>query len=351
MTKKNILALVVFIVLAVASIFIYKKKNGSTLADEPLADFAIADTATITKIFLTDNQGNSALVERVPGERLWNLNKKYKARKDGVDLVLETINRIRVRGAVSKTSRDNMMKILATGGKKVEIYQGGDEPTKIYYVGPSTPDHMGTIMLLEIPGEGRSEEPYITHMEGFTGFLTPRFFTSEMEWRYTGYYSYPELNFTEVQVIDNYAPQNSVKVEYLGGNNISLFTNYQPALESYNTQVSDFDSLLVKDLLLLFKKVHFDSYNTLLRPEAMDSMDKVIPAYTLRVKEKSGNYKDLRLYNKRAAVEKYDEEGNLKPWDLDYFWAKTESGEYALAQKFVFGPIVVPISYYLKRNV
>lgn len=349
--KKNLLLLIVFAVLAIAAYFVYLKKNGSTIANEPLTDFAIADTASITKLFLTDKKGNSVLLERKPGE-LWALNGKYKARKDAIDLVLETIYRIRVRGMVSNASRDNMMKVLASGGKKVEIYQNGnDEPSKIYYVGSSTPDHFGTIMLLEIPEIGRSEEPYITHMEGFTGFLTPRFFTDEMEWRYTGYYSYPELNFSEIQIIDNYIPENSLKVEYHGGNDIALFGGYQPGIDAFTGKIHEFDSLAVKDLLLLFKKVHFDSYNTLLKASAMDSIDKVIPAYTIKVKEQNGKYKDLLLYNKRAAKTHRDEEGNIIPWDMNFYWAKTQDGEYALAQKFVFNPILFPLKYYVKPGV
>ena len=347
--KRNIILLIAFVVLGAAAIFIYKKQTGSTLSGQPLTEFAIQDTASISKIFLTDNNGKTVTIERTPNNGLWTLNGKYKARRDAVNNLLQTINRIRVRGAVSAASRDNMMRVLASAGKKVEIYTGGDEPAKIYYVGTSTPDHMGTVMLLEIPGIGRAEDPYITHMEGFTGFLTPRFFTDEMEWRYTGYFAYPNLEFSEVQVIDNYNPQNSFGVQYKGGNNISLFAGYQPGVQAFSTSIPNYDSVAVKDLLILFKKVHFDSYNTLLRREAIDSINKVVPAYTLRVKENTGKVKELNLYNKRAAKREFDAQGNESPWDGNFYWAKTEEGEFALAQKFVFNPILLPLGAYLKK--
>jgi hypothetical protein len=348
--KKNIILLIVFLALGAAAWFVYKKNSSSTLTDQPLADFAVADTASVTKIFITDGKGNKVLVERIPGQTLWKLNNRLYARRDAVNLLLDTFKRIKVRGSLSDKASENMLRVLASSGKKVEIYQGGEKPSKIYYVGTSTPDHMGTIMLLEIPGIGRSETPYITHMEGFTGFLTPRFFTDENEWRYTGYYEFPKLELSKIEIIDNYKPQESFAIEYKGGNDIKLFGGYQPALETYNGPVPVFDSIAVKDYMLLFKQVHFDSYNTMLKPEAMDSIDKVLPAYTIKVTDLNNEKKELKIYLKRAAKKHLDAEGNVIPWDMEFLWAKTQDGEYALAQRFVFNPILIPLNRFLPKK-
>ena len=61
---------------------------------------------------------------------------------------------------------------------------------KTWYVGTATPSHTGTYMVLETP-EGRGAKPYVVHMEGFTGYLSTRFFTSERDWRYTGMFITP----------------------------------------------------------------------------------------------------------------------------------------------------------------
>jgi hypothetical protein len=346
--KKNLLLLGLLVVLALAAYFIYKKDSASTLAGKPLSDFAIADTASVTKIFIADKQGKSVLLERIPGQRYWKLNGKYLARKDALDLLLATVNRLNVKGVLPEAGRDNMMRVLASSARKVEIYQGGDEPSKIYYIGTATPDHQGTIMLLEIPGIGRSDEPYITYMEGFTGFLTPRFFPDESEWRYTGMFDYPTMDFTQVDVIDNMNPETSFCVNYYGGNSIGMQTGYNVYTNSFSTPIPVFDTLKVKDLLIQFKKVYFETYNTYLKPEAIDSINRTVPAYTLQVHEKSGATKKVDIYNKRAAKRHFDDAGNVVPWDMDYFWAKTGEGEMALAQRFVFGPLVKPLGFYLK---
>lgn len=347
--KKNILLIVVLVALALVAYFVYSKNSSSTLKDQELAQFAIEDTASINKIFIVDSQGKSVLLEKVEGERLWNLNKKYKARKDAIDLLMDTFKRIRIRGNLAPKAAENMVRVMSSSAKKVEIYQGGDEPSKIYYVGPSTPDHVGTIMVLEIPGKGRSEEPIITHIEGFTGFLTPRFFTDENEWRYTGYYEFPNLEFKKIEVIDNYTPSQSFSIAYNGGNDIQLKGGYQSGTNSFSEDISNFDSLAVKDYLLLFKKVHFDSYNTNLKPEAMDSISKVLPAYSIRVTDNNGKTKELTIYLKRAVKKHLDQQGKIIPWDMDFHWGRSETGEFALAQRFVFNPILIPIQAFLRN--
>lgn len=344
--KKNLILFVVLLVLISLAYYVWQKSGKSTLADKPLSEFTIEDTASVNKIIITDHFGKVAKLERQPGQALWKLNDKYSARKDAVDLLLKTMKMIRVRGNVSEKARDNMMKILITSGKRVEIFQGGNQPSKIYYIGSPTPDHTGTIMLLEIPEIGRSEEPYITHMEGFTGFLSTRFFTSELEWRYTGIFEYPELDFEEVQIINHMIPTSSLSIAYTGGNDIRIMSDFNESTREFKNTVVKFDSLKVKDLLLLFKKVHIESYNTLLKPEAEDSMRNITPAYTIVVKEKEGKSKSVDLYLKRAAKIEYDEQGNVTPWDMEYLWARTEANEFGLAQLFTFEPLLRPLDYY-----
>ena len=348
--KKNLILFVVFVVVGIAAWLVYRKNHTSTIADQPLSAFAIEDTASINKVVIVDMNGQRATLERKSGDKLWTLNNKYLARKDATDLLLKTFSQIRVRGNVADKMRDNAMKLLSTSGKKVEIYTGGDEPAKIYYVGTSTEDHTGTIMLLEIPGIGRSQEPYITHMEGFTGFLTTRFFTCENEWRYTGIFEYPDLEFKRVQMINHNNPNYSFEVQFNGGNDIKLLGGYLPSSGEFSITQPSFDTLAVKDFLLLFKKAHVESFNTLLRPEAADSMRAIPPAFTIRVFENSGMDNKIDLYLKRSPTINYDENGNPVPWDVDYFYARTMSDEFAMAQMYTFQPMVKPIEFYLSKN-
>jgi len=343
--KKNSILLLVLAGLAIAAGIVYFQSHTSTIADEPLTDFAIEDTAKVNKVVITDHLGKVATVERVPGERLWKLNGQLQAREDAVNLMLKTFNRIRIRGNVSDSSRDNMLKLLASSSKRVEIFTGDDEPAKIWYVGIPTPDHTGTVMLLEIPGIGRSEEPYIVHMEGFTGFLSTRFFTNEMEWRYTGIFEYPHLEVSKVRMINHMIPTDSWEVRFSGGNNLELWScNEAGANEK---KALRFDTTAVKEQLLLFKKVHVESFNTQLNELQTDSLRNAQPAYTLEVTDNQGKSTTIDLHLKPSKKPMEDDYGNIIPFDLDYFWAKTQDGEIAMAQSYNFSPLLNPIGKFV----
>ncbi len=338
--RKNIVLVVILCIIGGVAFWMYQKKHTSSIAENEFTQFAIEDTASIQKIFIADHDGNQALLERDPQSRLWNLNKKYKAREDAIKNLLQVIHRVRVRGNVANTARDNMMKIMATSGKKVEIYTTDpEEPTKVFYIGPNTPDHCGTIMLLELDGE-KSPEPYICHMEGFTGFLNPRFFAEEMEWRYTGIFDHPQLDIQKIDFQFN-QPQWNYSISYAGGNDIRL--------EQNGLNIPLFDTLAVKDILLRFKKVHVESYRTFLKPNAEDSIQRTLPLLQISVLSNSGKTESVKLFAKRGKNEVQDEKGNWSPWDPEYAWALNDRNEMGLAQRYVFDPISIPLPQLIKK--
>lgn len=343
MKKKNVILLGLFLLLAGVAFFLYPKlsKKNST-GDNPFMQFAIEDTASVSKVTIQDRNGNVALLERKSGSMEWTINKKYNARKDVIKLLLECFHDVRVRGNVPSKMRDNMMSVMASSAKEVKIYGKNNELLKTYFVGPNTQDHMGTIMLLETPEDGRSEEPYITHIEGFTGFLNPRFFIDEMEWRSTDIFYYPKNDIAEIEVLHMTDPGSSFKLSYLGNNKLK-FERY---LNGVLTPFAQLDTARAFDLIKRFRKVNLETYNTLLKPNAADSIKSITPTFTLRVKNTSGSYTSLNLYLKKAKEMTLDATGQLTPFDPEYFWAKTDANELGLAQFFVFEPLLQPAGFY-----
>jgi hypothetical protein len=338
--KRNIFLLILLVVLGTLAWWLYQKQSPTTLSDKPLAQFALEDTAAVTKFTVFDPiSGKTAVVHRVDTSAMWTINDRYFARPEMVETLLKTLHQIKVRSDVSAKGRENVMRDLVVA-KRVEIYQGGDEPSRIYYVGHSTPDKTGTFMIMEIPGMGRSEQPYIVHIEGNTGFLTPRFFAAEDEWRYTGLFRFPNLELSSVELRSFENPLKSHKITYAGGNNISLYLDPQ-GTGAYNLPVVPFDSLRVKDYLLLFKRVHFETYNNYLSPGSLDSLLHTNPAYRLSVTDNNGKKTFVDLFYKRAFnPELPGPDGKPYPWDQEYYYAKAPSGEVALAQRYVFDPLI-----------
>ena len=339
MSKKNLILLFVLIIIGSVAFWMYQRNHASSIAENEFTQFAITDTAQIQKIFIADHDGNKALLERKADSRLWTLNGKYLAREDAINNLLQAIHRVRVRGNVANTARDNMMKIMATSGKKVEIYtHDPEEPVKVYYIGPNTPDHCGTIMLLELEGQ-KSPEPYICHMEGFTGFLNPRFFAEEMEWRYTGIFDHPKLDISKIDFQFN-NPNWNYQILFDGGNHLQLMAQ--------NQLIPHFDTLAVKDLLIRFKKVHLESYRTFLKPSAEDSIKTTVPLLQILVTSTNGKTEGVRLFAKKGKDVVVDEKGENSPWDPEYVWALNDKNEMGLAQRFVFDPISIPLAQLIK---
>lgn len=343
MKKKNLILLVLFLLLAITAFFLYPKLSvKNSTEDNPFMKFSIEDTASISKVTIQDRAGHVAILERKNESAEWTINKKYTVRKDVIKLLLECFHDIRVRGNVPAKMRDNMMSVMASSAKEVKIFDKNGTLIKTYFVGPNTQDHLGTIMLLETPQDGRAEDPYIMHIDGFTGFLNPRFFIDEMEWRSTNVFNYPNGDISEIEVLHMTDPGSSFKLNYLGNNKLK----FQRYLNGVLTPFAKLDTARAFDFLKRMQKVNLESYNTLLLPAAADSIKNIAPTFVLRVKNNSGVTTSLSLYLKKAKEMTADATGQMTPFDPAYFWAKTDANELGLAQFFVFEALLQPASFY-----
>ena len=75
--RKNRPILIIVIILLIISVLLLIKQTNSTLRKES-SDFAIEDTASITKVFMSDKKNNSILLVR-QADGKWILNNKYNA--------------------------------------------------------------------------------------------------------------------------------------------------------------------------------------------------------------------------------------------------------------------------------
>ena len=295
------------------------------------ADFAIADTAAVDKIFIADKDGNQALLERSSG-RYWKLNGTHLARKDAVDLLLKTFLRARVQRPVPQGELSTVNRLLAGRGKKVEIYQGGETPVKIWYIGTSTQNHTGTYMVLADANGQLAEEPFIVHMEGFTGFLSTRFFTDEREWRYTGMFDYPGNSLRRVEV----------ELTEAGGRLYAMEVDSVGTLRVEGAPLSSrVDTMFWQDRFNRFRKVHLETYNNHLTANAEDSLlNRAEPAFRLRAWGQDEDVpNEIELYWKSPISDTYDDNGELNEWDGSRMYAVYKD-EAVLVQRFVFDPLL-----------
>jgi len=340
--KKNLILLFVLVVLGAMTYFILNQEKRSTIADNPLSDFAIEDTSKVSKIFISDKVTGTAKLTR-NDDGTWQINDTYRAKDEAVRLLLKAFSGITVRGKVRESKHSTIISRASGTGKKIEIYTTDSEvPEKIWISAGNTSDHHGDYFILEIPGVGISPEPFSVDMPMFGGFLTARFFTGEEDWRYSGIFNYENLDFSQIKVDKHLEPEQSFTLSYNGDNEMKV-------LDHQGNQVNPLDSFITKDYLLRFKKIHLESFKTYLEPHRVDSVLNRNPDWTISVTENSGEVNKLDLYHLLSDGRYHDLDGNKLQYNQDVMYGSRGDGELFKVQlAAVFRPLLIGVDYFRK---
>lgn len=342
MKKSSIFILLTLVALAVAAIFIYKNKGSASTIDKEASDFKFKDTANIDKIFLADKDGYSVtLVRKADG---WYLNDgKYRARPDMIETLLYTIASVEVKSPVSKNAKKPTIQIMASKSTKVEIYRKG-EKVKQYYVGHTTQDHLGTYMILtDLDNDRNYEDPFVTHIPGFEGFLTSRYNCNEIDWRDRTVINLRPPQIKQIKMELHEIPDSSFVLE--------LFSMQRFGLRDLKGKPIPFQEDKVKQFIAYFQNINceiiLDKKNRL-----VDSLSKsAVPFITLTVSDRNGGQNVCQFYHKKSIAEKNEQYGIAYNYDPDRLFIKYDNGnEYAIAQFFVFGKILQTYGYFMPKK-
>lgn len=330
---KKLLLLLIFAVVVGWALYMAFGDDPYRTSASAATDFAIEDTSRVGKIVIADRSGATITLERADDEP-WRVNDKYPAREDAVDVLLKTFVNIYVQRPVEKAAQEQVNRIMAGGSKKVDIFDRKGKWIKTWYVGHATMDKKGTYMLLETPRGGRAEEPYIMDMKGFIGMLNTRFFMDLNEWRSVMVARYDDMNLREIEVEYPSAPDSSFRITYGGGNDIELypFGSERP--------LARFDSSVVKDYMLNFKLMAFENFRTGLTEEQEDSVRATVPYQVIRITDPRRQY-TIRLWPKSEPVPPDTVQGFFP--DRERVYAAVDTGEMALAQRFVWDKFRAPL--------
>ncbi len=352
MKKPKIYLIILSVLVLVAAVLTFVYSSGSTLDED--TEFALADTASVSKIFLADKKNHTVLLERNQ-DGSWMLNKQHKASSYATDIFLKTIMDIEVKSPVSKEAHKNTVNLLATVGVKVEIYQKDyriklfdkikwfeyEKLAKVYYVGMSTQDNLGTYMILE-----GSETPYIVHIPGFNGYLTTRYSPLEKDWRDHTVFALKYRDIKSVSLQFPETPEKSFRAEKTGMKAFMLYTG--PSLKDpMNIAIPQYDTLKLMDL---FGGFHDIRYEAIVDPELKTFRDSVMrarPFHIMKIETNDGQLTQLKTWHVAGPPEKVDENGNPQPWDLDRMYATLNNEDLLLIQFYVFDPLIRPLQFYL----
>ncbi|MCW8897974.1 MAG: DUF4340 domain-containing protein [Flavobacteriales bacterium] len=339
--KKNnkIIILILLLAVAVAAYLYFNQGKTTYNVEGAKMDFAVEDTSSITKIFIVDNQGKH--VTLVKGEKSWLVNNKHDARPDNIRLLMKTFSRIAVKAPVPKSAQDNIIKSIATKGTKVEVYQGGGQPSKVYYIGNSTMDQTGTYMLLETEGV-KSSVPFIMHIPGFRGFLNSRFFTDNQQWRDAAIFKYQPQDIQKLEVTYYDTPEQSFTITKKDTSFIMTDKNNQEVKAPANR---------ILEYLERYEKIYYEMVDTESKPELIDSVLSSQPFIRIAVTDVDGEINEVIAYHMPNFRETLDPvTGELFEYDVDRMYANINKELFVYIQFATFDEITIKKDDFLIKN-
>lgn len=341
--KRNRIAIILVILLGSAS-FWYIVKSGKGTISAEMRDFAVADTASINKIFLADKNGRNLTLEK-DEKGQWTVNGKFKPRMDVLQTLLATIKRIDVKEPVGKKAQDNVIKRLSAKATKCEIYQNG-VLTKAYYIGTETQDQTGTFAIMIDPETMETaEKPFITYIPGFQGYLTTRYFTEEEGWRDRTMFQYDPNDIKSVKMEIPYDPKLGYEVTVKGNN------DYEIKQLGVNKLVENVDPLAVKQYLSYFRGLSFESFEVDINKKQIDSVIKSQPINIITVTDNKGKTNTVKFFARTPKQGAVDATGKLLKYDAERMDALMDNGkDFVMVQYYMFGKVMPP-SYYFQKGV
>lgn len=335
--RTTLFSLFLLAILAGAAVYFSQNQAYSTFQGDD-QDFAIKDTQNISKIFLADKDGSRILLER-KDEGNWVLNKNYEARQSGVNMLLETLRELKVHSPVSKSRYETVLKKIAQSGIKVEIYKESAKPFKTIYVGSSNMDHTGNHMLLD-----GAQKPYVIHIEGFHGYLTPRFITREEDWRTKNIWNYTFGEIDEIDISYPESPEKSFTVRKAAPGVFHLYDGSGNAVENYDTAA-------VLSYVAMYKNINFESFEVTKTKAQHDSIAARTPQTVYKVTDKVGKVRKVATH-KKIMKDKFDPEtGDPIEIDLDRMYGVIDDNLVVIVQYYVFDPLTAELDEFkVKHN-
>jgi len=245
------------------------------------AGFSIQDTASIGKIFISENQNpNTILLERKKDG--WVLNGKYPVLKSTLRHLMETMRAQQAMYPIPDNQRNDIIRSMVGSGIKTEVYDLEGHKMRSFYVGGELHHFLGTAMLME-----GSERPYVVQIPGFDGYLTTRYSTDLNVWRDRLVFDYSPDQIASVSIHYPQEPLNSFTLTHKDDKvNVILDTalHYDKPLNVRRAQ----------DYLGFFKHIYSEGYST-----GMIDLDSIVRSMpekgTIDITNTSGVHQVVRI--------------------------------------------------------
>lgn len=242
--QKNIRLLMVLAILVVITGAVWLTDGVSNTLDVPRNVFSYPETETIDRAIV----GGDTLTYT---GTYWQVNGKYKADPQRVQVLFAIASQIQVRRKASRAQLDSLNDLLTRRGVQVELYSG-DNLMKSYQVWGDAQRGM-TWMRNE-----ESEDPYLMEIPGYRSYLGGIFELDENSWRYPIIFDINWQNLQGVEVRYPIREAESFEVSYEDG-----YYQISTLEATDSTKLTDFldnlSLLYVNDFLFEDEMAEYDS--------------------------------------------------------------------------------------------
>lgn len=292
--KRTLVLLILFVLLGTGAYFLLKNQDkSSTTSWNENGDFAIENVDDIYKIFIADRQDYKVLLERKNG--YWSYNKKFKAKKTQIDDLLNTIKGVRMKYTTPRGAENQMRRNLATSGVKVEIYDKNDNQMKVYYVGGSTANSLGTYYIME-----GATEPYVMEIPSFQGMLKGKFLKQDDDWKDLMMFGEQVEEIQSVTIDYPKQKSKSFKIERINGEEYDVKPFYEGTPEIKKPVINS----AVEKYLIGYSVLMAEAFEN--KNLHRDSINKTLPFVSISVTDLKGATKTARLF----PIPQLDQYGN-----------------------------------------
>lgn len=239
------------------------------------------DRELVHKIFIADRNGNRTTLER--GAEGWIYDKKHPVRPDAIEILLQTIDQIRMRFKPTEAAVPHMVETLATQGLKVEIYGKENELLKSYYIGGATNDERGTYIILD-----GAEQPYVADVPSWEGNLRFRYNMRGDDWRDRTVLKAKAEEIVSASV--EYPKQQNSSFRLIAGDEMEVKPYYPltPQIQA-PVQAGRVDAFIHNFASLVASS--FDNFN-----DDFESITSQVPFAVITVEKKDGSVQSLQLF-------------------------------------------------------
>jgi hypothetical protein len=337
--KKNLIYLVTFIILLAVAGWLLSENTGSSTLDGPQNySFSVRDTASVSKIILSDKTPAKTVLTRE--SKGWVVNGGDAARPDAMEIILETMYRMEMRNFVTKRMKPEVIKNLEVFGKKVEIFQNG-KLSKTIIVGLPTHDEMGTWMMME-----GGDAPYAVHIPGFNGYLSSRFFTETYLWKRRDLVRVNPRNIKEVEVIYPDSLEASYTLRVFSPDSIYFIRASDGAV------MPNVSMAKARMFLQAFKSLAYEGEIIPSDPifARRDSLKSSVPAFTIMVKDTDGKQTSFSGFKIKAQAQTIDYEDPKTFYDPDRLHGFINNDRMVLLQYYGLRKVIKPLSYFVNTD-